>query len=150
MRFARFLRVKELLGLSNRLRAATGRPRLANANHLHRVLRAAGVPMRRGKRRRVVFYERRAAMGAVEAWGNNHRREHPAQAHVRMRGTEFRGRFYELPTVAHLLGRSRVWVNDRVTGYELRAVYHPSLHRLVVMDKDLVKFRSSELFQPRK
>lgn len=67
-----------------------------------------------------------------------------------MRGTEFRERFYELPAVARLLGRSRGWVNDRVTGYELRAVYHPSLHRLVVMDKDLVKFRSSELFLSRK
>ena len=135
-----YIRVKELLGLSNRLRAATGRPRLANANHLHRVLRAAGVPMRRGKRRRVVFYERGAAIEAVQEWENNHRREHPAQAHVRMSGTEYRERFYELPTVARLLGRSRVWVNDRVTGYELRAVWHPTLCRLVVLEKDLQKY----------
>lgn len=134
-----YIRVKELLGLSNRLRAAQGRPALRSWWHLHRVMRVAGVPMRRAESR-AIFYERRAAMEAVEEWENNHRREHPAQAHVRMSSTEYRERFYELPTVARLLGRSRVWVNDRVTGYELRAVWHPTLCRLVVLEKDLQKY----------
>lgn len=134
-----YIRVKELLGLSNRLRAAQGRPALRSWWHLHRVMRVAGVPMRRTASR-AIFYERRAATEAVEEWENNHRREHPAQAHVRMSSTEYRERFYELPTVARLLGRSRVWVNDRVTGYELRAVWHPTLCRLVVLEKDLQKY----------
>lgn len=139
MAMSEYIRVKELLGLSNRLRAAAGRPALRSWWHLHRVMRGAGVPMRRAEGR-AIFYERRAAMDAVEEWELNHRREHPAQAHVRMSSTEYRERFYELPTLARLLGRSRVWVNDRVCGYELRAVWHSTLCRLVVLEKDLQKY----------